>query len=218
MIEKETLQVIEIFSSIQGETSHSGRMTSFVRLAGCHLRCAYCDSTYSFAKGKKLSFSSLLKKLTSMGWKEVCVTGGEPLLQKKCVSFLECLLENNFEVSLETNGALSTKDVPPSVRIILDIKCPGSGMMEKIIWENLDHIRQHDEVKFVIVDRQDYEWSKEVIKNHNLFEKVGNVLISPAWGKLPPQELIEWLKEDKFPARVNLQIHKYVWKPSQRGV
>lgn len=207
-----------MYESIQGETSFAGCMTSFIRLAGCPLRCRWCDSAFSFQKGKTFTLTSIMDTIERFGWKHVCVTGGEPLLQPSTILLLEALLSKTYIVSLETNGALSTKDVPPSVHVILDVKCPQSGMSNKNEWSNLSRLQIHDEVKFVIADRSDYEFAKKVISQYNLFDKTNTVLLSPVFGELSPQELIAWMTEDKLPARLNLQIHKYIWDPAKRGV
>ncbi len=208
----------EIYESVQGETSHAGRMTSFVRLAGCPLRCRWCDSTFSFAKGTLVTISSIMDALARFGWKFVCVTGGEPLAQPSGIALLQALVRQGYIVSLETNGALSTVDVPHEVRVILDIKCPGSGMEHHNEWSNLSRLRHHDEVKFVIADRNDYEWAKLVIARYELCSAAGEVLLSPVFGELDPKTLVQWMSEDKLPVRMNLQIHKYIWNPSTRGV
>lgn len=207
-----------MYESIQGETSFTGCMTTFIRLAGCPLRCRWCDSQFSFERGQKLPLSSIIDTVDQFGWRYVCVTGGEPLAQPNVILLLDQLLSKNRVVSLETNGAFSTANVPPLVHIILDVKCPQSGMAEKNDWSNLSRVRRHDEVKFVLADRVDYEWAKEVISKYSLLTKAGNVLLSPVFGELPPKELVKWMVEDKLPARVNLQIHKYIWTPTQRGV
>lgn len=193
-------------------------MTTFLRLSGCPLRCSWCDSTYAFEQGKPFSFQNLFLKLETFGWKNICITGGEPLLQKPIIPFMEALLQKKYIVSLETSGALSTEFVPEKVRTILDIKCPGSGMSRKNLFENFGRLRSYDQVKFVLCDRADYEWAKTIVSQYALFTKVSDVLFSPVWGLLPPQELISWIKEDKLPVRLNLQLHKYVWGPSVRGV
>lgn len=193
-------------------------MTSFIRLAGCSLRCRWCDSPYSFHRGQNFSLSSIMDAVTRFGWKYVCVTGGEPLLQPAAISLLEALVRNHYSVSLETNGALSTADVPHDVRIILDVKCPQSGMHEHTDWSNLTRLRPDDEVKFVIADRSDFEWACSVIADHGLFDRGDRNLFSPVFGELDPKTLVEWMIKEKIPARLNLQIHKYIWDPSVRGV
>jgi len=212
------LYITEIFESIQGETSKAGLMTSFVRLSGCPLRCRWCDSTYTYEKGKPWSIEEISEKLTNLGWKHVCVTGGEPLAQCASIELLQRLVDEGFLISLETSGALTTKEVPKEVKIILDIKCPGSGMSDKNDWGNITLLRQSDEVKFVLADRKDYDWAKKNILQYSLFSKVDNVLLSPAWRLLSPEKLVAWMVEDKLPARLNLQNHRYIWDPTKRGV
>ena len=214
----ETLQISEIFESIQGETSLSGLMTSFVRLAGCPLRCSWCDSSHTFDKGTEYSFEKLFSALEEFGWKYVCITGGEPLLQKPIIPFMEQLLARNYSVSLETSGSLSIEAVPEKVITILDVKCPGSGMSHKNLFENFQHLKTHDEIKFVLASRSDYDWAKEILARYHLFEKNSKILFSPAWGLCSPENLIAWVKEDSLPVRINLQLHKYIWGPSMKGV
>jgi 7-carboxy-7-deazaguanine synthase len=217
-VSEQSLSLIEIYESIQGETSLAGCMTSFVRLAGCPLRCRWCDSAFSFERGKSVTLSSITAAIEHYGWRYVCITGGEPLLQPAVIPLLEALVLKKYVVSLETNGALSTARVPNAVRVILDVKCPQSGMSEKNDWSNLSRLRPYDEVKFVIADRLDYEWAKQVIAQHALFAKVEQVLLSPVFGELFPEDLVTWMAEDNLPARLNLQIHKYIWEPTKRGV
>ena len=215
---EQTLSLVEMYESIQGETSFAGCMTSFIRLAGCPLRCRWCDSAFSFERGQLFTLTSIMDTIEQFGWKYVCVTGGEPLLQPSTILLLKALVSKTYIISLETNGTLSTKDVPDSVHVILDVKCPQSGMSNKNEWSNLLRLHRHDEVKFVIADRSDYEFAKQVISQYNLFDRTNNVLLSPVFGELSPEELVAWMTKDKLPARLNLQIHKYIWEPSKRGV
>jgi len=217
-MENETLYVSEIFESAQGETSKAGLMTSFVRLSGCPFRCVWCDSAYTYERGEPWTIDNICAELTRMGWIHVCVTGGEPLAQDPIFSFLKTLVAKGFQVSLETSGGIPTKGVHEKVKIILDIKCPGSGVSDKNDWSNIDNLRTTDEIKFVVLDRADYEWTKQTIKKYSLFSKVDNVLISTVWDRLSPDELIAWMVKDKLPARLNLQIHKYIWDPEMRGI
>jgi 7-carboxy-7-deazaguanine synthase len=159
-----------------------------------------------------------METINRFGWNYVCVTGGEPLLQPSVIPLLEALITQKYVVSLETNGALSTADVPKAVHIILDVKCPQSNMSKKNDWSNLSRLRPHDEVKFVIADRTDYEWTKQVILKYSLFAMVEQILLSPVFGELLPSDLVTWMLEDNLPARLNLQIHKYIWEPAKRGV
>ena len=213
-----TLNLIELFASVQGETSLSGLPTTFVRLARCNLRCSWCDTTYSFGKGEPYSLASILEKITNNRTKQVCITGGEPLLQDNIYPLMTELCNREHVVSIETGGSLTTEKIDPRVRIILDIKCPGSGMHEKNFFANLDTLRPHDEVKYVLADRNDYEYAKEISERHKLFDKVENVLFSPVHGVLDPKELVSWILDDALPVRLNLQIHKFIWTPTTQGV
>lgn len=213
-----TLLLSEIFESIQGETSLTGEMTTFLRLAGCNLRCTWCDSPYSFERGTAYTFEALHATIEKFQWKHICITGGEPLLQANTVPFLSSLRQKNYTVSLETNGSLSIQAVPEGVIIILDIKCPSSSNAHKNMMENLSLLRPYDQVKFVIADKNDYIWVKACLEKFHLLKKPSTILFSPAWGLLSPQDLIVWIKEDKLPVRLNLQVHKYVWGQHARGV
>lgn len=210
--------ITEIFSSIQGETSLSGLPTTFIRLSGCNLRCSWCDTPYSFSRGEKLSLETLLQKTKEFASSNVCVTGGEPLLQSNVHPLMENLCNLGYTVSLETGGSLPIRHVDPRVRIILDIKCPASKMEHKNYWENLEILSSKDEVKFVISDETDYDYAKNVCEKYAIKTKTPNILLSPVHGILEPQQLIEWILRDKLQVRLNLQIHKYIWTPSTRGV
>ena len=213
-----TLNLIELFESVQGETSFAGLPTTFIRLAACNLRCTWCDTSYSFGRGEPYSISDILAKTRNFGHKHVCVTGGEPLLQAPVEQLLKNLCDEGFVVSLETGGSLPTDNVDPRVRIILDIKCPGSGMHKKNHWDNLNRLRPHDEVKFVIAHREDYLYAKQLCIQYQLSDKVHNLLFSPVFGELDPKELVQWILADRLPIRLNLQIHKFIWSPSTKGV
>lgn len=213
-----TLNITEIFESVQGETSFSGLPTTFIRLAACNLRCTWCDTPYSFTQGEKMELDAILKIVESNGANHVCVTGGEPLLQKNAIPLMQELCNKNYTVSLETGGSLSTEAVPEQVHTILDIKCPGSGMESKNFWGNIGFLKPKDEVKFVILNREDYEYSKEVIHKFRLDTKVASILLSPVHSVQCSQELVKWILEDRLPVRLNLQIHKFIWSPQTRGV
>lgn len=213
-----TLNIIEIFASVQGETSLTGFPTSFVRLAACNLRCSWCDTTYSFGRGEPQSLEAIVQQIELNSCRHVCITGGEPLLQANVYPLMKTLCDKGFIVSLETGGSLTTEKVDPRVRIILDVKCPGSDMSDKNYWANLNHLRIHDEVKFVLIDRTDYDYAIDISKKYNLFERKTPVLLSPVHGVLDSKLLIEWILRDKYPARLNLQIHKFIWTPETRGV
>ncbi len=212
------MNIIEIFASIQGETSYSGLPTTFIRLAACNLRCSWCDTPYSFGRGTPWTLEAILDKVKENGLRHVCVTGGEPLLQKEVHVLLSHLCDAGYIVTLETGGSLSTQDVDPRVVVILDIKCPGSGMSDKNHWPNLLLLRAFDEVKFVLLDRQDYSYAKEVCDHHNLWSLGCQILLSPVHGQLDAQELVGWVVQDRLPVRLNLQIHKYIWTPETQGV
>lgn len=217
-LESDSLNLIEVFRSVQGETSFSGLPTTFIRLAACNLRCSWCDTTYSFGRGVVTPLDHIMEQVSSNGCSHVCVTGGEPLLQPNVFLLLDSLCKKNYIVSLETSGSLSTEAVPAEVHIILDVKCPGSKMEHKNLWSNLDRLRTHDQVKFVIQDQKDYEYSKNICEKYDLFQKVQEVLFSPVFGQLNPQELVQWILNDQLPVRLNLQIHKYIWSPNTKGV
>jgi len=213
-----SLNIIEIFSSIQGETSLSGLPTTFIRLAACNLRCTWCDTTYSFGRGEKVSMEQIVGQVESNGCPYVCITGGEPLLQNDVHSLMKILCDKGYTLSVETGGSLPTDKVDPRVITILDIKCPGSGMSERNHWSNLDKLRDHDEVKFVIQDKEDYAYAIEVCNKFKLFQRGKFVLFSPVFDELDPKELVQWILNDKIPARLNLQIHKFIWSPETIGV
>jgi 7-carboxy-7-deazaguanine synthase len=211
------LNIIEIFASVQGETSLSGLPTTFVRLASCNLRCTWCDTAYSFGRGNPIEIAAIVKKVETLGCKYVCITGGEPLLQENVYPLMKQLCDAGYILNLETGGSLPTVSVDPRVRVILDIKCPGSEMSHKNHWPNLDILKAQDEVKFVILHRQDYEYSKEICTKYGLWDRIP-LLFSPVHGLLDPKELVSWILMDKIPVRLNLQMHKYIWSPDTKGV
>jgi len=213
-----TLQIIEVFRSVQGETSFAGLPTTFIRLAACNLRCSWCDTSYSFGKGETRAIEDILRIVKENGCQHVCVTGGEPLLQPNVQSMMTQLCDQGYVVSLETSGSLPTEGVDPRVHVILDVKCPGSGMEKKNLWANLELLRPHDEVKFVISDEADYLYAKEVCDQNQLYKKVKNVLFSPVFGQLDAQKLVYWILNDQLPVRLNMQIHKFIWEPMTKGV
>jgi len=210
------MKVCEIFASIQGESSYAGKPCTFVRLTGCNLRCTYCDTKYAYDQGEELSEDSIIKKVKNTGLQLVEITGGEPLLQKGVGVLIKKLLDEGFDVLVETNGSVSIKDIDKRAIIILDIKTPGSGMADETDFSNIDHIKHDDEIKFVITNRGDYEWTKNIMFKYELAVK-STVLLSPAYGMLDPQDLIQWMLEDKINARLNLQLHKYIFGPDARG-
>ena len=212
------LTINEIFYSIQGESSYAGRPCVFVRLTACDLRCSWCDTPYAFHEGSKRSLDSVLAEVDAFGCSLVEVTGGEPLLQEDVYPLMEALLARGRTVLLETGGHRSTARVPATVITILDIKCPGSGESDKTDWTNVERLRTHDEVKFVIKDRRDYEYARDVIARHELARRAAAIHLSPVHGVMDARSLAEWVLADNLPVRVQLQLHKYIWDPATRGV
>lgn len=207
----------EIYPSIQGESTHAGKPCVFVRLTGCNLRCTWCDSVFTFTGGQWRALDEVVEEAHAFGIHTVELTGGEPLLQPAAIPLMQQLLERGHEVLLETSGSLSIAAVPDGVHVILDLKPPDSGEVERNLWENLPLLQRHHEVKFVIASRRDYEWSRDVLREHALAERC-TVLFSPAWGKVPLADLASWILEDRLPVRFQVQLHKVVWDPEARGV
>jgi len=212
------ITINEIFYSVQGESSYAGQRCVFVRLTACDLRCSWCDTPYAFHEGRKRSLDDVLAEVNRFDCNLVEVTGGEPLLQEGVYPLMNALLAGGKTVLLETGGHRSTARVPEPVVTIVDVKCPGSGEAAKMDWDNLGRLRRHDEVKFVIRDRADYEYAREVIARHDLASRAAAVHMSPVHGVLNPRELSEWVLADALPVRVQLQLHKYIWDPATRGV
>ncbi|MFC4160806.1 7-carboxy-7-deazaguanine synthase QueE [Chitinimonas lacunae] len=206
----ERLRISEIFHSLQGETSRIGLPTVFVRLTGCPLRCGYCDSAYAFHGGRMMSLDAIIEQVQSFGAPYVCVTGGEPLAQRGVLALLTRLCDLGLSVSLETSGALPIGEVDPRVSRIVDIKTPGSGEVERNLWENLPLLTPHDELKFVLVHRSDYEWARDLLREYPL-EALCPVVFSPVWESCRPAELAQWVLEDRLPVRVQVQLHKILW-------
>jgi len=214
-----TLRITEIFLSIQGESSHAGRPCSFVRLTGCPMRCVWCDSEYTFYGGEHISFEDIFAKIEKFGCNLLEVTGGEPLAQKNVFPFVTELCDRGHEVLIETGGYVSTENVDPRAKIILDIKCPASGEAERNHWSNLERLRpEMDEVKFVIVDLDDWEFAKYTIQKYSLFDRTKEVLISPVHGVENLAQIAEAVSRSRLPVRLNLQLHKYIWGAEVRGV
>lgn len=204
------LRITEIFLSLQGESRTVGLPTVFVRLTGCPLRCGYCDSSYAFQGGEWMGLDAIVAEVDKYAVKHVTVTGGEPLAQRDCIGLLGMLCDRGFEVSLETSGALDVSAVDPRVIKVMDIKTPGSGEVEKNLYGNIAHLQAHDQVKFVICNRNDYEWAKDVLVKYNLPE-ICEMLFSPEYTALAPRELAEWIVADRLPVRFQLQLHKILW-------
>ena len=212
------LTINEIFHSIQGESTYAGRPCVFVRLTACDLRCSWCDTPYAFHEGRKMSVDDVIADVAARGCPTVEVTGGEPLLQPDVYPLMQRLLDSGKTVLIETGGHRSIANVPAGVIRIMDVKCPGSGESEKNDWGNLALLTKTDEVKFVIADRRDYEYAREIVQRENLPARVNAVLFSPVHGKLDAKLLSEWVIADRLDVRVQLQVHKYIWSPETRGV
>ena len=212
------LTINEIFYSVQGESSYAGRPCVFVRLTACDLRCSWCDTPYAFHEGTKRSLESVFAEVDTYQCPLVEVTGGEPLLQADVYPLMEGLLASGRTVLLETGGHRSTARVPAGVVTILDVKCPGSGESEKNDWTNLERLQSHDEVKFVIKERTDYEYAREIVARHDLARRAAAVHFSPVHGVMDARTLSEWVLADSLPVRVQLQLHKYIWDATTRGV
>ncbi len=212
-----TLKINEIYKSIQGESTHMGRPCIFVRLTYCNLRCTYCDTEYAFYEGNDFSIDEIMDKVKSLDCNLVEVTGGEPLFQDKCIELLNRLIDENYEVMLETGGSLPIANVPSSVIKIVDFKCPSSGMMKKNLWSIVDDIQPHDEIKFVIGNRQDFDWAYEKINELNLNKKC-TVLFSPVFGEIEPKTIVDWIVDENIPVRFQIQSHKYIWHPEEKSV
>jgi 7-carboxy-7-deazaguanine synthase len=206
-----TLRITEIFHSLQGESSRVGLPTVFIRLTGCPLRCGYCDTAYAFTGGESVDIEAILQQVATFNTRHVCVTGGEPLAQKNCLALLTALCDAGYSVSLETSGALDIAAVDNRVARIVDIKTPGSGEVEKNRWENIAHLQTSDEIKFVLCDEADYAWAKHRLTEHRLIAACP-VLFSPVHEQLSPALLAEWILRDQLAVRMQVQLHKYLWR------
>ena len=211
------LKINEIYASIQGESSHTGLPCVFIRLTGCNLRCSWCDTAYAFYDGKNLTVEETLQKVETFGLLLVEITGGEPLLQEDVYPLMEALLKKGYRVMLETSGALPIDKVPEKVIKILDIKCPGSGEEKKNHLENLKFLSPHDEVKFVLLDRADYEWSRNMLRKYDMVPSK-QVLFSPVYDKLNLKDLSQWILKDRLAVRLQTQLHKVIWSKDAIGV
>ncbi len=206
-----SLRITEVFYSLQGEALTAGLPTVFIRLTGCPLRCGYCDSEYAFFGGERRSIASLLEETASFNPRYVCVTGGEPLAQPNCLPLLASLCDAGFEVSLETSGAMDISGVDERVSVVMDLKTPGSGELDKNRWENIPLLQPKDQVKFVITDYADFQWASFTTAQHQLASKVAAVWFSPSFGQVNARELAEWILRDRLPVRFQLQLHKQLW-------
>jgi 7-carboxy-7-deazaguanine synthase len=209
------IRISEIFYSLQGEARTVGRPTVFVRLTGCPLRCGYCDTAYAFTGGVIYQSEQVLQEVASYNPRYVTVTGGEPLAQKSCLPLLTSLCDAQYEVSLETSGAIDISNVDKRVSRVMDLKTPGSGEVAQNLFSNIDHLLPHDQVKFVICDEQDYEWAKLQVEKFQLTTKVSDVLFSPSHAALAPGVLADWILRDRLPVRMQIQLHKYLWAESE---
>jgi len=213
------LRVTEIFRSIQGESTHAGRPCTFVRLTGCPMRCTWCDSEYTFTGGEHVSIDEVLRQVRDFGCRLVEVTGGEPLAQREAFDLIKRLCDEGYEVLIETGGYVSTEDLDPRAKVILDVKCPASGEAERNHWPNLTLLRPDlDEVKFVVADRADWDFARQVVKDYDLERCAKSILISPAWEQINLPHLAEWIVESGMNLRMQLQMHKHIWGPDARGV
>lgn len=218
LVAEPRLRVIEVYPSVQGESTFAGVACVFVRLAGGNLRCTWCDSVFTFTGGEHRSVDALVEEACSFGIPLIEVTGGEPLVHRNAIPLMQQLIDRGCTVLLETSGSRDIGDVPQAVHIILDLKPPDSGEERANLWSNIPKLRKKDEVKFVIASRRDFEWSRDKVREYALDTRVGAVLFSPVWGKVEPRVLVEWILADRVPVRFQLQMHKVVWPPDERGV
>ncbi len=217
------LRVTEIFHSIQGESTWSGLPCTFVRLTGCPLRCVWCDTEYAFHGGERVALDAIVAKVRSIGTRLVEITGGEPLVHPNAFRLAEMLLNNGFTVLVETSGSIDVAPLDPRAHKIMDLKCPGSGEVDKNLWDNLHQLTERDEVKFVVTARTDYEWTRDVIRERELDRRLEDgrlaaLLVSPVWDGLDLADLARWVLEDRLPVRLQTQLHKHIWDPDARGV
>jgi len=212
------LTVYEIYKSIQGESTRAGLPCTFVRLAACDLRCVWCDTPYAFTGGRKMLMEEVVAAVEALECRLVELTGGEPLLQPDAPALMASLIARGYTVLLETGGHVSIGNVPDEVVAIVDVKCPGSGEAHRMHWPNLDELSAHDEVKFVLADRADFEYACDVVRRHDLASRAAAVLFSPVHGVLAPADVARWILDENIPVRLQLQTHKYIWDPDTRGV
>lgn len=219
----EYLRVTEIFHSVQGESTWAGLPCTFIRLTGCPLRCVWCDTEYAFHGGDRLTLDEIIARVVEIGTPLVEITGGEPLIHRNAFVLAERLLDAGFTVLVETSGAIDVAPLDPRAHRIMDLKCPGSGEMDRNLWSNLDHLTGRDEVKFVIANRADYDWARDVIRERGLGERVSTgtlraLLFSPVWESMDFRELAEWVLDDRLPVRYQIQLHKVIWGANVHGV
>jgi 7-carboxy-7-deazaguanine synthase len=217
------LRVTEIFHSVQGESTWAGLPCTFIRLTGCPLRCVWCDTEYSFHGGDRLSLDAIISRVRNIGTPLVEITGGEPLIHRNAFVLAERLLDEGFTVLVETSGAVDVAALDPRAHRIMDLKCPGSGEESRNMWSNLDHLTARDEIKFVVADRRDYEWTRDVIRGRGLAERVERgelraLLVSPVWDSMDFRQLADWILEDRLPVRYQIQLHKIIWGTNVPGV
>ena len=210
-MDEQSLRITEIFHSLQGESRTVGLPTVFVRLTGCPLRCGYCDSEYAFHGGERRTIDAILQEVKSLGARLVCVTGGEPLAQPQCRGLLSALCDAGYQVSLETSGALPVEAVDERVSIVMDLKTPGSGEIARNLYENIALLGAKDQIKFVLCNREDYDWARFKIDEYQLAGRVGDVLLSPSYADLAPSDLADWILQDRLPVRFQMQLHKQLW-------
>jgi 7-carboxy-7-deazaguanine synthase len=211
------MRITEIYASVQGETRFAGLPCTLVRTTGCDLRCTYCDTAYSFYGGREMSLDEITAEVARLGSPLVLLTGGEPMLQREIVALAERLVGEGYQVMIETSGAHPVDALPPEVVRIVDVKTPGSGEEHRVRWDVLDRLRPTDAIKFVVADERDYTWAAAAIKDRDLARRA-EVLLSPVHGRLDPRQLVAWMLRDRVPARLNLQLHKYIWGPETQGV
>ncbi len=211
------LKINEIYFSVQGESSRAGLPCVFVRLTYCNLRCTYCDTEYAFYEGEDRSVDEIINEIKKYDCNLVEITGGEPLVQEESINLMKKLCNEGFDVMLETAGNMPISNIDDRVNIIMDLKCPSSGMMKKNLYENINHLKKTDELKFVIGDREDYKWTKDIMNKYNLNSKC-EILLSVVFGELEPLSLVNWILEDKLNVRFQLQMHKFIWHPETKGV
>ncbi|MGR3173059.1 MAG: radical SAM protein [Candidatus Scalindua sp.] len=211
------LRVNEIFKSIQGESSYAGIPCVFVRLTGCNQRCSYCDTTYAYDEGVEISVNEILNTIKGYGCKNVCITGGEPLLQKNVTKLINLLKKNCYKIFVETGGSINIDKLPKPVIRIMDIKCPDSGMDKEMDWGNIERLKHKDEAKFIISSKKDYEWAKRIIRKYKLIDRA-QILFGVAYGKMKPKTLAGWILKDNLDVRFQLQLQKYIWPDKAKGV